>query len=559
MSIIKRRWEDIRKKLVEPEVRHLHDVIKTQQEQLSKSEAPAFFQRGVIGEMDKGKPYREGVDFKTLRQFSQVYDVARMCINRRKRQIEKLEWYVAPTNETEDKDKYKSEIKETEDFLSQPMGKYSRFRDFINKIIEDALVIDAPVVWKDKEGGVLKKLVPVDGSTIKLRVLADGTTPEPPEIAYEQWIQGKLVGQFTTDEMIYMTLNPRTTSPYGFAPLESLVLGVDAALKSQLYNLSMLTEGNVPEGFWMLPESYTPEDVKEFQQWFDALITGKRQHKLKFMPGGKGTGYQAGNKPQDMRYVEYEKWLLHKTCAILDIMPSDIGFTEDVNRATAQTQAVMGERVGQRPLMQLIKTMLDIVIQEDMGYDFLEFNWKLEEEEDELKNAQADEILVKNGIKSIDQAREERGWEAIGVDNFVILQGQPVFIRDIAQGIIPQPAVSNNIPQSDEEGFGEEITDMEIVKKDKVVEDLEKWKRKAENDIKKGQSFREFESDDISDDLQKLIKSRLMFAKNRNDIKSIFNEQIQSTRQNSILREAMNLKKEISKTLEDYEEIEGDK
>jgi len=68
------------------------------------------------------------------------------------------------------------------------------------------------------KGGKLLRIIPIDGSTIKLRVGDGGETPLPPEPAYEQWIKGKKIDSYTTKDITYEIMNPRTDSPYGYLP-----------------------------------------------------------------------------------------------------------------------------------------------------------------------------------------------------------------------------------------------------------------------------------------------------------------------------------------------------
>ncbi|GAJ20004.1 unnamed protein product, partial [marine sediment metagenome] len=56
------------------------------------------------------------------------------------------------------------------------------------------------------------------------------------------------------------------------------------------FNLSYLTEGNVPEGFVKLPRDIASsrDQLKEWQDAWDAMLAGdpRFQRKLKFLPEG---------------------------------------------------------------------------------------------------------------------------------------------------------------------------------------------------------------------------------------------------------------------------------
>lgn len=531
---------------LEQSLKEKDEIIYKQKEELEKRDFPMHFaipkQEERFFGHDVAK-YRR-IDFKVLRELSERYDVARACINRRKRQVESVDWFIQPINPKE-KGKYEKQIQELTKFFKAPGGKYARFREFVNEVVEDLLVLDGAAIWKDKTiGGKLTKLVTVDAATIRLRVMEDGSDPEPPEPAFEQWIKGKKVAQFTTDEMDYLMLNPRSNTPYGFAPLEALILGVDAALRSQLYNLNMLTEGNIPEGFFALPDNWTPDQIKEFQDYFDALISGnpRFQQRIKFVPGGKGVGYIPAKKPQDMRFLEYEKWLLLKTCALFDVPPEEIGFTEEMSRATAQVQFKVALRSGLLPILQVLKEFFDKVIQEDFGYEGIEWVWSGLDEKDEEREAKIAKLMIPMGAISVDEWRIMNDLPPIGLGHYIMTGQGPILVEDLLRGS-PQP-------QKEKEKF---VNFGEVEKLEKEIEEIEKWRTKALNDVRKKRKFRPFESIYIDENVKKIIESELLFAESKEEVKNIFDTILQGLRKEKIMLEAKTLKEDLSHTLQEYE------
>lgn len=543
----------IQKKIIEPAVRPFQDkikeqdkIIKIQQDKIPNSPQHFALPFGIQSDLSGGsiRPWKKIIDFKTLRVFSERYDVARACINRRKRQVEGVDWWIEPVNKSEKAEKYKSQIELLTDFLKMPGGKFARFKEFTNELIEDLLVLDAGVVWKEKtRGGRINKLVTVDSSTIRLRVMGDGSTPEPPDKAFEQWIQGKKVADFTTDEMIYLMMNPRSNTPYGLSPLECLVLGVDAALRSQLYNLNMLTEGNIPEGFLAVPDTWSPQQIKEFEMWFNAKIAGnpREQQRIKIIPGGKGGGYTPTKKPDEMRFLEYEKWLLLKTCAIFDIPPHEIGFTEKLPLATAKSQHEVALKFGLTPMLETLKEFFNMIIQEDFGFKNLEFMFHSLDKKDELREAKKFEKLVPLGIVSVDEVRQQNDLEPIGLPHYIKTPSGPVLVKDILKN-----SESNN-----GKGKGKEKEKDDDGSKE--IKELEQWRRKSLGDFKAKRKFRSFESQFIGVGTKELIKARLCFVKTRNDVRKIFDEQIDIAKSDYIFKEAHKLKDSINETLKGYE------
>ena len=133
------------------------------------------------------------VDFKTLRALSINHETTRNAINTRKRQITQLDYEIVDVDSDADANASKSDRLMLKAKLEDIGGIEMRFSSLLDRLMEDLLVLDACVFYKQRDrSGKLLKIIPVDGATIKLRVDQSGQRPQPPEIAYEQWIKGKL-------------------------------------------------------------------------------------------------------------------------------------------------------------------------------------------------------------------------------------------------------------------------------------------------------------------------------------------------------------------------------
>ena len=462
-----------------------------------------YFNQPVGG---KRKP-DASVDFPTLRGFSVVYDVARACINFRKGQIKNLDWNIVPRDEKKKPEAFAREIEALEKFFAEPYRGVD-FPTFIGRILEDLLVLDAIVLWKDRTyGGELKELIPVDAATIRIMIAEDGSLPEPPNPAYMQVIQGEVYGKYSTEEMIYKLMHARTTTPYGLSPLESLILGVDAAIRSQLANLSLLSEGNMPEGFYALPETWTPEQIKEFQTHFDLMVAGnpRFQSRLKFMPGGKGVGFTATKKAEEMRFLEYEKWLLLKTCALYDVQPSDIGYIEHVNRSEGANQREVGSERGLIPTARFLKQMFDQIIRNDFGLTDVVFQWQGLGQIDERLEIDKNDKLLSRGVITIDEIRVENGREPFNLPAtqrpFVVATGGPILVEDIGKEV-------------------DEPDEADLDAKDKL-EEMVKMQRKALKYHRDGKPFRftpEYLDEAAAEQLTKAVNA----AQTPEEIRTIF-------------------------------------
>ena len=512
-----------------------------------------------------------GIDFATLRRFSVQYDVARAAINRRKRQLNALEWDIVAA-ESDDTADYSAQIKPLKKDFKSIGGYKVRFREFIDTLVDDLLVLDAMVLYKRPNmGGGLYALEPVDAATIVLELDDNGGTPMPPDTAYRQIIHGKEVATFTADEMYYEMMNSRTYTPYGLAPLESLVLGVSAALKSDIYNVHLLTEGNIPEGFFGVPEAWTPDQIKEFQALWDAALSGdtRAMSKLKFVPSGKGaTGYTPAVKPEDMRYKELQEWLMKKTCMLFEIQPNELGFTESVNKSTGEVQQDIGFNSGLMPLAHFFEEIFTDVIQNDMGFENLAFKYTGLDQVDERAEAEKNEILIRSGQTTIDEVRQNQGKQPLGVDKPFVL-GNPTFIDPESQKSRADAAAAlTSLAAGGTDNGTEDTTPEDKPNEDpapgdvpdeqkqksaeqnhiQLVTELRAFRKYAVNRKKDGKALRAFKSDVLPQNVVDEMNDRLSKAADADAVRSIFKDYM-ADYQVQFLAEVTNLRKSLSKVL----------
>lgn len=482
-----------------------NDLLIEKKQRAMQMRVPYDFNRYQNSDIKQGAM----APFSYLRRLSISYPIARACINRRVRQITSLDWDIAPVDDLK-ADSYATEIKLIKEFFKSPAGHNTKFRRFVSTLIEDLLVIDAIALEKQKTyKGDLLYLLPVDPSTIVLRVTKQGGTPIPPEPAYAQYINGEEVAVFTTNEMMYESLNARSYNPYGLAPLESLLIQVQSALYGSLYNFSYFKEGNVPEGFITLPEDVasSPEQVREWQEHFDALLAGdvRYQRRLKILP--EGSEYTPAKKPEDMSFEKFEMWLLQQTCAVFDVQPQDIGITYQVNKATAEEQTDIGKSRGLYPLTNFLKELFDEIIQKELGYTELEFVWNNLNPVDRKEEVEIADKEIRIGALSVDEYRQEKGLDPIGLGHFVMTASGPILLKDVLNP--PKPEESKDTPQ-------EEPKDNEEIK------EMRQWRKCVYNDLDANRSIRKFDAKHIDADTYEEVSKALVNVHSKAQARLLF-------------------------------------
>src|SRR5271170_3498922 len=70
------------------------------------------------------------------------------------------------------------------------------------------------------------------------------------------------------------------------SPVEQLALTVNIALRRDAATLDYYRTGSSPDAFATLPREWTADQIRPFQDYFDALMSGNlaRRRQTKFMP-----------------------------------------------------------------------------------------------------------------------------------------------------------------------------------------------------------------------------------------------------------------------------------
>ena len=348
----------------------------------------------------------ENISFDTIRSIIEMYDIAQMCIEVRQDELRNLEWDIVPVNE-DDASKYDSEIKAVRAFFEKPDG-YILFDDFQNKLAYDWLAFDAPTIFPHlTKGGKLGALEVIDGSTITPLVDWDGRTPQSPAPAFVQYAYGMPWVWLTRDQLIYRPHRLRSNKLYGYPPVEWLLNNINTDIRYQLYFLQWFTDGSIPDTWINGPRDMNAKQLKEFQDMYDAVMTGDQtqKHKAKMIPADAKI-WPA--KKADFS-TEFPTFMMTKTCAAYKVQPSEIGFTEKVNKSSGESQENVQYRRSIKPSAMFFSSIYTGIVQKYFGMPNLKFKYlNLEEQEDLLMMAQRDDIYIKDGVMSPDEVRVKR-------------------------------------------------------------------------------------------------------------------------------------------------------
>lgn len=342
--------------------------------------------------------------FAFLREFTSAYDVARICINHKIDELRSMDLLFQPA------DGVTSDVTDALDAARTVLAFPDRqhpFDEWFSMWLEGLLRYDAGVLYRRRNmNGDIVGLEVLDGPTIVPKIDERGRRPEAPAPAYAQVIKGQDRVDFTTDDIIYSRFRPQPDSPYGLPPIESILMSVNTDMRFQWHLLQMFTEGSVPAGFIELPPDISsPDQVAEWQDYWDAIVQGDqaKKHQLVAVPSGTK---MTETRPKGFD-VTFPDHLLVKTAAAFGVVPQDLGMLKDVNRSTGDTQVDIQFRVNTLPWVRFAQSVLNRYLQHDLGLPVKVAFDTGRDKEDRLTEAQAWKVYVETGAASMDEMRQE--------------------------------------------------------------------------------------------------------------------------------------------------------
>ena len=382
------------------------------------------------------------IGFAELRALAEHHDVTRLCIETRKDQIEKLDWSIKSIDEKNPAADAPDRIDGLTKFWKKPDGERP-FATWLRELLEDMMVIDAPCCEVRKNrGGDIIGLDIIDGATIKPLIDDTGRSPMYPAPAYLQTIRGRPWRLLTGDDLVYMPRNQRPFTPYGMSPVEQVITTVNIGLRRQTMQLQHFTEGNVPPGLINAPDGWNPEQVRQFQEWFDSILAGNTALRTRLLWTPSGAKYQALREAPNKD--QFDEWLARVICYAFSLPPTP--FVERApNRSSSETLQEAALQEGLAPLTGWVKRFCDSVIQERMRHGDLEFVWNVNQPMEAEDQAQILVSYVKEGIYTRNEARGLLGLDPIVGGNGATVDTRqgPMLVSDLQtlslQSVRPGP------------------------------------------------------------------------------------------------------------------------
>jgi len=381
----------------------------------------------------------ETSSFATLRQLAAAYEGIRLCervwfdvVSRLVPTISFLP-NIIPDGESEQDPKWRAIVQPAEALLVRP-DRVLPLSQWLVASVKDVLELGASAIFlqRDRLGHVLA-LELIDAATIKPLVDDRGRQPVPPYPAFQQFIYGVPGGQYTRDEIEYITESSRTDSVYPTSRVEDILLRVNLALRKGALDLTRFTDGAIPEGFLRLSTDdadLTVEQQEEYEARLNGLLAGNDQLKVRLKVLPPGVAEFIATRQADPS-LDLDTFLLNLTVAEFGLTMDEIAMTGSSNRSVGQTQQNVLYRRIVAPLAARYAALFTRIIQDEVDPRLIVTWGGFEETEDVLLKAQALDIGVKDGALSPSRMARLMGWPVdLEVPPMVLTKDGPVWLED---------------------------------------------------------------------------------------------------------------------------------
>jgi hypothetical protein len=345
-----------------------------------------------------------------LRRFAET-PVARKAINTIKDRIVGMRWRIQPRPGRGSALALDAELRTQilTDNFDTPNPDDS-FRSMSEQVLEDIIVGGFGAIEVDNTGDPQRPLAlwPVDGATIRMKTDWDGLpgSARYVQVTGKSGPDGNII--LNDDELIYIRLNPRTHTPFGLGRLEVAFESINAFLGAHRYAGRLASNSVVEYALWL--QGLTPDHHERLIRWWQDEIEGT----------GRVPILSVENKPEVLRFgggtdadlrLQWQEFLLRIIADAFDLPPQALGLERDVNRSTA---AEMNDQAFRQAIVPTARLLAEHLtrdgIGKKLGWHDLEFVFTdVDSGGSEMEEAQIQDILIKNGVLTVNEVRRMRG------------------------------------------------------------------------------------------------------------------------------------------------------
>jgi len=386
-----------------------------------------------------GQPRR--VDTLKIRDLAKSAWV-QMVLSTFKKQIFTTDWDVTKADDDDESDR-DEDIKKVKDFLNKINENRQTIDDVNSETVTDLGEIDSGVwnfvysnnsyvvgevpvhdawgrVINNETGLVLKpfgqrELVAVkgvDGSSMLKQVDIHKNLLNYWQYSFKHPRQNPT--RFEPDEIVYMMMNAKSYSVYGFSPVQAVQQVLELLIQGTRYNKDLYTNNAIPDVLISLPK-LPPEQLRKLKRTWNNQYKGK-PHQVGFINWMIENVFKLAESNRDLEWLEGQKWYFKLCFAVFGVSPTEAGFFENSNKSNDEGQERVTVRNALRPYFKLFESnvnnrlITEILQVEDHG---LKFEYKPKDQVLEKIEFEQDMLELDHKTLTINEFRRKKGREDV--------------------------------------------------------------------------------------------------------------------------------------------------
>ena len=460
-----------------------------------------------------GQPRK--IDFNEIRTFGRSPWV-QMVLNTIKKEITTIETNIVNSDD-KDEGSYDAEKKLVSEFFDNINTEDETLLDLCSQTITDVGEIDAGVWVKvysldsyeereveqvNERGAVVGKtmdmfLKPLGQRTLLQVRPADGATFLKQIDVYRRlmaYFQYSFKNprssprRFEKDEVVYMMMNKRPYSIYGFSPIQSVQQILQILIQATRWNKDYFKNNAIPEGIIGLPGA-NKESMEKFARYWQKSVKGKPHKLIYHNTDAKFTSFSISAK--DMEFLGGMKWYYHLIFAQYGLSPIEVGFYENVNQGNQAGQERVSVRNALKPYMSMLEHAVNTcLIPEILQMENPPIKWQFEPADHAQEQIEFEHNMVEieKETLTVNEYRKLRGRDPVEWGDEPKAPPQPMGIApnndddvDPKEESKPKPKDENPKPnqKSLEIEAGEDIIEEAKDYGDFYEKVVDKWERKT--------------------------------------------------------------------------------
>lgn len=365
--------------------------------------------------------YKPPFGYPTLKNIPEIRRMAKtsyadMIIKTITSEVASQDWDIKPREGKEIPDEI---IQQTKDFFYNPNRNEESIDFILRSLVRDILEIDAGVIVKVKDlKGDLKEIYVRDGASFTKNPDVFGILPELSAYWQYGWSTVAKPVPFNRDEIVYIMINPRADSIYGQSAIEVLLDILELLTYGVESNLEYFTDNNIPKGTFVM-EGANAGDIKAFgEMWQEALkkkdpagFWKRYYHKMPIM-NKKGEFIKVAFSNLELELIEQQKWFFQITVGAFNTTKTELGFTDDSNKATEIIQSSVHKRKAIAPINSALEYhftteiindlpwIKDTIYEGDVMFEFDKFDLQ-----EEMNKRQLYKLDIDMGVRTPNEIR----------------------------------------------------------------------------------------------------------------------------------------------------------